>query len=120
MALKMGLVLTNPFLASALAAQALTSAALHLAQVNILHDIVRVREGGMPFKKQQCFLLQAAIQPVSLLTDSGLLTIPTELSGADTIEKLRQAVRSLAMIQRTSDCKAVPGRCQAANEGLHV
>ncbi|XP_060108795.1 potassium voltage-gated channel subfamily H member 3 isoform X1 [Heteronotia binoei] len=40
-------------------------------------------------------------------TDSGLLTIPTELSGADTIEKLRQAVAELS------------GQVQQMREGLH-
>nr|XP_056711471.1 potassium voltage-gated channel subfamily H member 3 [Euleptes europaea] len=40
-------------------------------------------------------------------TDSGLLTIPPELSGADTIEKLRQAVAELS------------GQVQQMREGLH-
>ncbi|KAJ6656471.1 hypothetical protein lerEdw1_003759 [Lerista edwardsae] len=41
-------------------------------------------------------------------TDSGLLTIPPELSGADTIEKLRQAVADLS------------GQVQQMREGLHT
>uniref|UniRef100_A0A8D0BE73 Voltage-gated inwardly rectifying potassium channel KCNH3 n=1 Tax=Salvator merianae TaxID=96440 RepID=A0A8D0BE73_SALMN len=40
-------------------------------------------------------------------TDSGLLTIPPELSGAETIEKLRQAVAELS------------GQVQQMREGLH-
>ncbi|XP_015261365.1 PREDICTED: potassium voltage-gated channel subfamily H member 3 [Gekko japonicus] len=48
-------------------------------------------------------------------TDSGLLTIPTELSGADTIEKLRQAVAELSGQVRAE----LSGQGQQMREGLH-